>query len=125
MKSEKVIVDRERLEQLETFEKNLEKIMIEKSNVESWVKQIDRVQYIGKDEAILILEEKIEKANISIIELNSVIKNINYRKELIRAEFEKTTLKERISFLNKNTLKDWFIDKLEKYVYSVIEGENK
>ena len=125
MKGEKVIIDRDRLEQLETFERNNEKIMIEKSSIESWVKQIDRVQYLGRDEVILILEEKINKANVKIIELNNIIKNICYRKELIRSEFEKTTLKERISFLNKNKLKDWFIDKLEKYVYSIIEGEIK
>jgi hypothetical protein len=78
MKDEKVIIDRGRLEQLETFEKNNEKIMIEKSNVESWTKQIDRVQYIGRDEVILILEEKINKANVNIIKLNNIIKGIEY-----------------------------------------------
>jgi hexokinase len=78
MKDEKVIIDRGRLEQLETFERNNEKIMIEKSNVESWTKQIDRVQYIGRDEVILILEEKINKANVNIIKLNNIIKGIEY-----------------------------------------------
>lgn len=135
MKDEKVIINRDRLEQLETFERNNEKIMIEESSIKSWVKQIDRVQYLGRDEVILILEEKINKANVKIIELNNIIKSIEYKKELIRSEFEKTTLKERISFLNKNKLKDWFIDKLEKkdwfidelekYVRSIVEGEIK
>lgn len=119
-RNEKVIIDRKRLEQLETFERNNEKILIQSSSVYSWTRQIDSVQYIGKDETIIMLENKLNEANESIIELNERIKNVNYRKELIRSEFEKTTLKERISFLNKNTLKDWFIDKLEKYVYSLL-----
>lgn len=119
-RNEKVIIDRKRLEQLEEFENNIEKILIQSSSVYSWTRQIDSVQYIGKDETIIMLENKLNEANESIIELNERIKNVNYRKELIRSEFEKTTLKERISFLNKNTLKDWFIDKLEKYVYSLL-----
>lgn len=119
-RNEKVIIDRKRLEQLEEFENNIEKILIQSSSVYSWTRQIDSVQYIGKDETIIMLENKLNEANESIIELNERIKNVNYRKELIRSEFEKTTLKERISFLNKNTLKDWFIDKLEKYVHSLL-----
>jgi hypothetical protein len=119
-RNEKVIIDRKRLEQLEEFENNIEKILIKKSNVYSWTRQIENVEYLGKDEVVLILENKLNEANKSIIELNERIKNINYRKELIKSEFEKTTLKERISFLNENTLKDWFIDKLEKYVYSLL-----
>ena len=119
-RNEKVIIDRKRLEQLEEFENNIEKILIKSSSVYSWTRQIENVEYLGKDEVVLMLENKLNEANKSIIELNERIKNINYRKELIRSEFEKTTLKERISFLNKNTLKDWFIDKLEKYVYSLL-----
>ena len=119
-RNEKVIIDRKRLEQLEEFEKNIEKILIKKSSIQSWTLQIESVEYLGKDEVVLMLENKLNEANKSIIELNNRIKNVNYRKELIRSEFEKTTLKERISFLNKNTLKDWFIDKLEKYVYSLL-----
>jgi hypothetical protein len=106
------------LEQLEEFENNIEKILIKKLSIQSWTLQIESVEYLGKDEVVLMLIKKLNESSISIIELNNKIKNVNYRKELIRSEFEKTTLKERISFLNKNTLKDWFIDKLEKYVYS-------
>ena len=119
-RNEKVIIDRKRLEQLEEFENNIEKILIKKSSIQNWTLHIENVEYLGKDEVVLMLENKLNEANKSIIELNERIKNINYRKELIRSEFEKTTLKERISFLNKNTLKDWFIDKLEKYVYSLL-----
>lgn len=119
-RNEKVIIDRKRLEQLEEFENNIEKILIKKSSIQNWTLHIENVEYLGKDEVVLMLINKLNEANKSIIELNERIKNVNYRKELIRSEFEKTTLKERISFLNKNTLKDWFIDKLEKYVYSLL-----
>ena len=119
-RNEKVIIDRKRLEQLEEFENNVEKILIKKSSIQNWTLHIENVEYLGKDEVVLMLINKLNEANKSIIELNERIKNVNYRKELIRSEFEKTTLKERISFLNKNTLKDWFIDKLEKYVYSLL-----
>ena len=118
-RNEKVIIDRKRLEQLEEFEKNIEKILIQSSSV-SWTRQFENVEYFGKDETILMLNNKLNEVNKSIIELDEKIRNINYRKGLIQSRFEETTLKERISFLSKNKLKDWFIDKLEKYVYSLL-----
>ena len=118
--SEKVIIDRERLEELEEIETNIDKIRVTYHSSYGFCKSYNDINYFGKDEAVSILKDEIKNSNEAIVELIEKIKNVNYRKELIKSEFEKTTLKERVSFLNKNTLKDWFIDKLEKYVYSLL-----
>lgn len=91
-RNEKVIINRKRLEQLEEFENNIEKILIKKLSIQSWTLQIENVEYLGKDEVVLMLIKKLNESSISIIELNNKIKNVNYRKELIRSEFEKKQL---------------------------------
>lgn len=80
------------MEQLEEFENNIEKILIKKLSIQSWTLQIENVEYLGKDEVVLMLIKKLNESSISIIELNNKIKNVNYRKELIRSEFEKKQL---------------------------------